>query len=150
MDQSQIDNLTGTLLEAFNLLRKTKLSQHNGGGLRGPEQHLLWIVESLREGKPVMPSDIARHLGVTSAAVTHHLNTLEEKGYISRSTSPEDGRIAFVSLTVNGMAALQAFRAAIKDKIRSLVEFLGEEDARTLATLITKVGSYMGEEPTHD
>ena len=68
--------------------------------------HYLLIAEN--EGTTVTASDLARHLGITTASTTKLLDRLEHHGHITRHRHPSDRR----SLTVTVTAATR--RAAME------------------------------------
>jgi DNA-binding MarR family transcriptional regulator len=103
----------------------------------------LWLLATLNNGKPVTPSEAAKNLGVTLAAITHRINSLEEQGYVVRSPSPDDRRVVFISLSSKGAEMLDTVRKGYFEKIRGLVEYLGEEDSSVLIALLAKISDYV-------
>ena len=67
-------------------------------------------------------------LCVDKTTVAHHLARLEEKGYIERKPSPEDGRCRLVYPTEKATKLYPRLRAAYDAFYRGLLEDLCEED----------------------
>lgn len=54
------------------------------------------------------PSDIAGYIGIDRTATSRTLRQMEERGFITRGSGPEDGRSVRVGLTAKGQGALEA------------------------------------------
>jgi DNA-binding MarR family transcriptional regulator len=53
------------------------------------------------------PTELARRALTTKQAMNHHLAWLEQRGYIERTTTPDDGRGRVVQLTDKGRQLTQ-------------------------------------------
>lgn len=131
------------LMNAINLLKRTGFAFSDNSKLRHSEKGFLWILATLDNGKPVTPSDIARKTNVTLAAITHHLNSLEEKGYIIRKEAKEDRRVSFICLSKKGKKLIDGSKSKHKSEMVKLVEYLGENDSKKLIELIEKITKYL-------
>jgi DNA-binding MarR family transcriptional regulator len=58
-----------------------------------------FVMTACSEGRPVTPRDVARHLGLTTAATTTVLDRLVEAGHVERRPHPTDGRSKVVVIT---------------------------------------------------
>jgi len=91
-----------------------------------------------RTGAPLHA--IIEELGVSKQAASQLVDTLVERGYLDRSTDPDDRRRVVVSLTERGQAAAEATRAAIERVDAALIDVVGAasvaEGRRVLAALI--------------
>lgn len=142
MDKDQITKRAYELENALHALRRTHFAKKDDSGLRFFEQKFLWLLSTLNNGGPVMPSEAAKKLGVTLSAITHRINSLEEQGYIVRSPSPDDRRVVFITLSDKGTEMLQATRKSYLEKMYGLVEYLGDKDSSALIALLTKISDY--------
>jgi DNA-binding MarR family transcriptional regulator len=142
MNKELITQLAYELGSAINTLRRTNFTTRDVSGLKHSEQYFLWLIATLNNGKPVMPSEAAKKLGVTLAAITHHINSLEEQGYVVRSPSPSDRRAVFISLSDKGAEMVDTLRKSYLEKIRGLVEYLGDKDSSELVVLLNKISEY--------
>lgn len=79
-------------------------------------------------GTLIVPSDIARYIGASTAPrVANILNNLEEKGMISREISREDRRKILVFLTDKGRKETKERRTRTITRISNVFEAMGEE-----------------------
>ncbi len=143
MDKEQITERAQELQSAMNMFRRTNFIAKDNSGLRHSEKYFMWLLATLNKGGPVMPSEAAKELNVTLAAITHYINSLEKQGYVSRSSSPEDRRVVFVSLSDKGAQMVDAQRNKHAEKMRGLVEYLGDKDSSELISLMIKISEYI-------
>lgn len=142
MDRKEIERRAQELEEALYRMRRFKMPTQNDLDLTHAERFFLMTLASLNEGRPVMPSEAAKCLGVTMAAITHHINSLEEKGYVVRTSCPEDKRVVYVSLTEKGSEAVARMKEASRALIAGLVQHLGDAESAQLISLIRKATEY--------
>jgi DNA-binding MarR family transcriptional regulator len=132
------------LQNVISQLRRANVSKFSFSKLKGAERHILLLISDLKKGQPVSISEIANKIGVTLAAVTHQINTLEEQGMIKRLSDNEDRRIVLIELTKNGNEQVSKLKNEFAKKIQLLVEFLGENDTKELVRLIGKISEFRG------
>lgn len=89
-------------------------------GLTESELHSL---RHLLAGGPVGPNELARTLGVTSAASSGIVDRLEARGHVTRQPHPTDGRRTVVAISDSG-------RAEVLAQMRPMFEGLVAADAR--------------------
>jgi MarR family transcriptional regulator, repressor for mepA len=130
-------------LHSLMVMRRQEFSLPGDKNLSKTEKFLIMQLATMNKGKPVMPSEIAEMRGITLAAITHLANALEERGYVTRSSSPDDRRIAYVSLTAKGKSVHEGMKKGYFRKLHGLVEYLGEKDTNALIALIEKIKSYI-------
>ena len=58
------------------------------------------------DGQPITPNEIAEQLGMPATTVSSYLNRLADRGHLTRSKNPADGRSSLIELTVAGKEAL--------------------------------------------
>jgi DNA-binding MarR family transcriptional regulator len=92
---------------------------------------------------------LAASEGVSQPSMTQLLQRLEQRGLVARTSDPSDGRVALVSLTGKGRAALAARRESNARTIATLLAGLPEEDVRTLAAGLAAVLPAMRERVLH-
>lgn len=76
---------------------------------------------------------LAASEGVSQPSMTQLIQRLEQRGLVTRTSDPSDGRVALVSLTSQGQAVLAARRERNARIIAALLADLPEHDMRTLA-----------------
>ena len=105
----ELTDVSGLLPHA--IARRTGLSESELHSLR----HLL--------AGPLGPNDLARTLGVTSAASSGIVDRLESRGHVSRQAHPTDKRRTVVVISDSG-------RTEILAELRPMFEGLVAADAR--------------------
>lgn len=143
MDKEQITLRAKELESAMHTMKHTSLILGDDSGLKVSEKHFLWLLATFNNGDPIMPSRVAKKLNITVAAITHRINSLEEQGYVVRSSSPDDRRIVLVSLTDKGKKMAKVLRKSYWKKMCGLVENLGDKDSANLIRLISKISDYL-------
>ena len=126
------------LLSMLWQLRHAVRSRFFSGELRGENMALLYLLE---HGGAVTPGEIGRGLGVTMPRATALINSLEDKGLITRSHSLRDRRKAQVVLTDSGRENITATFKKMVLHTRELLEFLGEEDSQAFLRIAGKLAS---------
>ena len=77
--------------------------------------------------------------GVSQPSMTQLIQRLEQRGLVERTSDPSDGRVALVSLTAEGRAALAARRQRNAKRIADLLADLPENDVRALSDALAAV-----------
>jgi len=96
-------------------------------------------------GLEVRALDVSRNLGVTSGATSAILSHLVERGYLTRTINPRDGRGQFLHPTP---AATSAFALAIGDsqiELRRLFSQLSSRESKRVIVLLSAVTTSLGE-----
>jgi len=102
------------------------------------------MVSCLKNGDPVMPSEIAEKTGVTMSAVTHQVNALESSGLIKRIQSKDDRRVVTITLSKKGIEKVEKIKKEFIHKIKKFSDYLGEKDTRELIRLIKRLSEIRG------
>jgi DNA-binding MarR family transcriptional regulator len=76
---------------------------------------------------------------VTSGTMTNRLDRLEELKLITREPDPADGRGSLVTLTKNGMSAVDAAMEDLLGREEELLSALTKEEQIDLARLLSKL-----------
>ena len=123
----------------------TELLQVNEDLLRVPARHL---ISKLTQGEHFVlnyllthrhqahPVDLSRGLVVRIAAL---LNRMEDKGLISRLPDPLNNRQVIVTLSPQGLEAIQTFRSQVIRSAAQMLADLGPEDAREFIRIQKKL-----------
>ncbi|WP_051450510.1 MarR family winged helix-turn-helix transcriptional regulator [Actinospica robiniae] len=93
---------------------------------------------TLLEQSPRTPAELARLLDVDRSHVTVILNTLEERGYITRDVHPEDRRRKDITLTQAGRDVVRRVHDVI-DRPPGGFDRLTPQELTTLHGLIGKL-----------
>jgi DNA-binding MarR family transcriptional regulator len=132
---------TQELEQQLNLLAR-RLSKpvrlHGSSGwtvLDRPAYQALWRI--VDEG-PLRPTALAALLGVDLSVVSRQVRSLEDVGFVSRSTDPADARAALVSATESGLAAFDQTRRQRTEVLDEVLAQWPGEDRSALVRLLTR------------
>jgi len=82
---------------------------------------------------------LAAHVGIREATLTHHLNSLEKQGLITRERDPDNRRTHVVALTGAGEAAFRRFRDVAVDVDRRRRRGLTADQVSALAAALDRL-----------
>ncbi len=126
------DRTIGELVSAYHALRAAEAARQ--GRVRsstGMGENELRVLQFLLlegdAGHAVMPSEIARHLGVSSASMTALLDRLERAGLLERVGHPTDRRSILIAPTP---AAAATIASTIDEQQRQIVGAASDLDAQ--------------------
>ena len=110
------------------------------GGSPIPHGQLM-VLRYLREHQqsPVAPRDLSLELGVRPPTVTPIIRRLERKKYLTRLPSNEDRRRVDLSITPEGLAALQELETQLMLFYQSLLDRLTPDEGDELLQLMDKI-----------
>ena len=87
-------------------------------------------------------SSIARKLSITVGSLTTAMNSLVKKHYVERERSERDRRIVNIHLTESGLAAYRYHEAFHEQMTDAVIERLGENEVRVLATALQDLSEF--------
>ena len=100
----------------------------------------VWLVLiSLKSGTRASQRELAGAVGIQGATLTHHLNTMESAGLVTRRRDPANRRLHLVELTPAGDALFVRLRDAATTFDRRLRAGLTEAEVSQLGTLLTRL-----------
>lgn len=116
-------------------------------GLRRSEFMLLANLNSYGENshEGVKVSLLSKRMDITPAAVTHLINSLEERGLVERLVEPKDRRLVLVKMTDKGTGFVEKVKAEHFRELNELVNFLGERDSEELIRILSSVSGFLKE-----
>ena len=135
-----IDDVTKELAFVFGQLKRIGHVFNPSKDLRQSESNLLVYLTYLCPPgtNGIRVSELSKQLKITSAAVTHVIQSLEKNGYITRATDPNDRRSILVSATEVGHHFVEAREKELFNRFQHLHDHLGAEDAEQLIRILTK------------
>lgn len=95
--------------------------------------------------KPLKAADLSDLLEVSRPAITRILNSLEQRGLITRNIDKTDRRSINIALTEPGARALEAANRQILGMADRVVTSLGDADADKLIELLGRLSAAFGE-----
>jgi DNA-binding MarR family transcriptional regulator len=143
MKQNTTVDLTQDMFQLMKQFPRVKLPTSPDGLTRSEQELLVMLALNFEEShKALTVTEISNLLQITPAGVTHLINPLEETGHIERRPDPHDRRIVRIALTNKGNREAKALMSDVQEKMKALVDFLGEEDSRTFMRLMAQVIEY--------
>lgn len=140
-DQSR--QIAERLFEAFRSIAPISRNPGFGSGVRRGEFQLMHCLAHESGGLRV--GDLAARLGVRPPTASQLLDTLVERGLVERYADEHDRRAIRVRLSPQGRAQAAQFRERALNEVEAVVEFMGVDDSRRLAELLTKASGFMVE-----
>lgn len=118
------------------------LRNHTGG--KGSQRRVLFF---LREHGPMTQREILEEMGVRASSLSELLSKLEAKGYIKKEKSEADKRNYNVSITEDGIRALEEMHAKHQAAMSDLLSGLSPEERKQLAALLEKLHTLWSQRP---
>lgn len=97
------------------------------------------ILANLYEHGPLAMGELARRIHKRKNTVTTLVNKLEQGGYVERSVSPEDSRVALVSLTTKGEEFRPVFKEVSEILLQAVWGSMAEDEKQALALGLARV-----------
>jgi MarR family transcriptional regulator for hemolysin len=105
----------------------------------GGSEHAWLILMALKTTENANQRELAAVVGIQGATLTHHLNTMEDEGLVTRRRDPENRRVHIVELTPEGEAAFLRMRSAAVDFDRRLRGDLPDEEIGQFAAVLDRL-----------
>ena len=109
-------------------------------GEYGVLRYLMYVEDQVSAG------ELTTQLHVVPCRMTDILNSLENKGCITRKKDEEDLRRLKVCITEKGREEESKKRKSIREEYQGMYEILGEKDTQELIRLLKIVLTYPGNE----
>lgn len=95
--------------------------------------------------KTLTPAQLCDVVHLTRSAMTSNLDSLERKGYLSRSTHKGDRRMIAVTLTEKGMKFCEKNLPIRYHDMAKVIGILSDEDRRTVFKAYTRITEFLNE-----
>ncbi|MGM9606825.1 MAG: MarR family winged helix-turn-helix transcriptional regulator [Oscillospiraceae bacterium] len=118
------------------------LRNHTEG--KGSQRRVLFF---LREHGPMTQREILEEMGVRASSLSELLSKLEAKGYVKKEKSETDKRNYNVSITDEGIQALEEMHVKHQAAMSDLLSDLSPEERRQLAALLEKLHTAWSQRP---
>ena len=103
------------------------------------QTHLLMHLACWTGEQGASQRDLERKLRLKPSTVNGIVDRLEAKGYVSRRTSPQDGRVRLVCLTDAGRSKVQDFHAIVEETERRFTAGLSGQEREQLKSLLYRI-----------
>lgn len=135
---SRIDRLTELVRSVAFAGRAAAEEWVRDSGLTRQQAFTLGYLEQ-NQHRDVIARELAEMSGTTAASVTSLLQGLEERGYITRTSSPNDARVKIVRVTADGAQVVAGFDESMAVEQRKLFDALDESEQDQLIALLERV-----------
>lgn len=102
--------------------------------------HMVMHLLSDRHGT-ILAGDIAETLNMSTPRVAAALKSLEAKGYVVRSSAPDDRRKTVVSITDAGKAEIERCEDILAELVAYLFDEVGEADLNEFLRISTAINA---------
>jgi DNA-binding MarR family transcriptional regulator len=103
------------------------------------DQHGLETMGRLMSAGPSTPTELARRVGLSTAAMSLVLNRLKSAGHIDRQPHPSDGRKLVVTASEESSDEAQDRLLPMIEGVESLVESLSDPDRATIEAFLDRL-----------
>lgn len=111
----------------------------------------MWLVlMSLKGQQHAAQRQIAQAVGIEGPTLTHHLNRMEDAGYVTRTRDPQNRRAHRVELTRKGDKAFQRLLAVVVAFDHQLRDGLSDREVARLGNLLTRLRTNVGDDVEGD
>ena len=108
--------------------------------------HFLDVIEQMeKNGTSIKVSDISDALHLPRPGVTRTVGEMEDKGYLQKSASAEDGRVTYLTITEQGRKLSQTFNEQFFAQLAPLLGDISDEDAECTIRTIQALYDVMAE-----
>lgn len=112
--------------------------------------HFMDAIQILEEQEiPVKISDISDVLHLPRPGVTRTVKEMTEKGLLEKISSPDDGRVTYISLTQEGRNLSQKYNENYFNQLAPYLNDISEEEADCMIQTIEKFYNVMLERKGH-
>ena len=119
-------------------------------GVRSSFIQYLDTIQSLEgQGVQVKVSDISDAMELPRPGVTRTVKEMEEKGYLQKIASEEDGRVTYITVTKKGTNLSQKYDEQYFKSLLPYMEEISDEDAECMIRTIEKFYQIMCERRKH-
>ena len=144
---AKLTELNTLFVDTFNAILRVEeksLKQVGNGELSIAEFHTLECISQGEECRRTV-GEIAEALGVTVPTVTICVNKLVKKGYVTKTRSEKDARIAIIELTSEGKKMNRLHRYFHEQMVMAISHEFNEEEIDCLLRCIRKLNEFFEE-----
>jgi DNA-binding MarR family transcriptional regulator len=140
----ELNTLFVDTFDAILRVEEKSLKQVGGGKLSISEFHTLECIGEGEDNRRTV-GEIAEALGVTVPTVTVCVNKLVKKGYVTKTRSEKDARVAIIELTREGRKMNRLHRFFHEQMILSVEEEFSDEEMEILVRCLRKLNGFFEE-----
>jgi MarR family transcriptional regulator for hemolysin len=111
----------------------------------------VWLVLiSLKSQRRDNQRELADAVGIREATLTHHLNTMDAQGLVTRRRDPANRRVHLVEVTEAGEQAFLRLRAAAAEFDQRLRHGIADQEVAGLTDLLSRLERNVAGEATRE
>jgi DNA-binding MarR family transcriptional regulator len=142
MSDSDLDGSVEAVLDAYRRFRAADTAMlsriRTDTGMSDNELAILrFLLRESSSGRDVMPREISRHLGISSASTTALIDRLERSGMVERVSNPTDRRSILIAATEEAEATLARTLEAFESRLVDLTTTLDADERRDVINYLT-------------
>lgn len=129
MSETAVEHTVDAVIDAYRRFRAADLAMtvriRTETGLSDNELAIVrYLLREKSDGHDVKPSEISRHLSISSASTTALLDRLERAGMVERVSHPTDRRSILIAATDAAATAVASTLEAFESRLVELTESL--------------------------
>ena len=141
-----VENIKALLDACYQAKRARELLPELPKGVSSSYIHYLDTIERLeRQGVRVKVSDISDALNIPRPGVTRTVKEMEQRGYLEKKASPDDGRVTYLTVTESGKRLSGTFNDQFFAQLAPLLEDVPDEDVACTIRTVQKLYTAMSE-----
>jgi DNA-binding MarR family transcriptional regulator len=142
MSDRNIDDSVEAVLDAYRRFRSADTAMlsriRSETGMSDNELGILrFLLRESAIGREVMPREISRHLGISSASTTALIDRLERSGMVERVSHPTDRRSILIAATEEAEATLARTLEAFESRLVDLTTSLDIDERRDVIAYLS-------------
>lgn len=144
---SRLQELNTLLVETYDSILRVEeksLKRVGGGDLSIAEFHTLECIGNGEDSRRTV-GEIAEALAVTVPTVTVCVGKLVKKGYVTKTRSEKDARVAIIELTPAGSRMNRLHRFFHEQMVLSIGHEFNDEELDSLLRCIRKLNAFFSE-----
>ena len=106
---------------------------------------LRYLIRAAAQHVTTTPTDIARYLGITTAATTALIDRLERSGHLTRERHPTDRRSVVITATAQTDDDVRAAVGGMHERMLAATRDLTDGDAETIIAFLERVQAAVDE-----
>ncbi len=139
IDRNIIDNIGEDIIAIMPVIHKKLINFVDEGVELDLSHYHFAILGMLSKSNALPVSEIGRRLLISKPQMTAMLNKLSDLGLVTRSQSPQDRRIVYISITPDGEKGLVQAREKIKKNLAVKLAGLSEADLEAFSAALKKI-----------
>jgi DNA-binding MarR family transcriptional regulator len=107
---------------------------------------LRFLLQAQASGETMVPKDLCRILGITSASTTSLIDRLVASGHVRREAHPTDRRSVVIVPTAESDQHVRLTLGAMHRRMMSVAEGLGADEARIVVQFLRRMTTAIGDD----